>query len=68
MKHKNTFYAYRFNYIYSTGVLYSKYDFSYFFPLATDIFDTSFWLKEKVAVLENKQLLKFKDKFSKRIK
>jgi len=68
MKRQNTFYAYKFNYIYSTGALYSKYNFSYFFPLATDIFNTSFWLKEKITVFENQQLIKFKDKFSKRNK
>ena len=66
MKRQNTFYTYKFNYIYSTGALYSKYNFSYFFPLAIDIFNTEAWLKEKITVFENKRLIKFKDKFSKR--
>lgn len=65
MKRQNTFYNYYFNYIYSTGILFSKYSYSYFFPTVTDIFNTSAWLKEKSVIIENKQLLKFKKKFTK---
>jgi hypothetical protein len=66
MKRKTTFYNSQFNFIYSTGVLYVKYKHFYFFPLVTDIFNTSLWLKGKVINFENKQLLKFKNKFSKK--
>lgn len=40
MKRKTTFYNSQFNFIYSTGVLYVKYNHFYFFPLVTDIFNT----------------------------
>jgi hypothetical protein len=66
MKRQTTFYSPQFNFIYSTGVLYVKYNYFYFFPLVTDIFNTAPWLKGKVTVFENKQLLKFKNKFSKK--
>lgn len=66
MKRYTTFYTLHFNYIYSTGVLYSKYRFSYFFPLISDIFNSDLWLKEKTLMRENSQLLKFKEKFSKK--
>lgn len=66
MKRYTTFYTNQLNYIYSTGVLYSKYNFAYFFPLISDIFNSALWLKEKTLVLENNQLLKFKGKFSKK--
>jgi hypothetical protein len=66
MKRSTSFYTYQFNYIYSTGVLYSKYNSLYYFPLISDIFNSALWLKEKTLVLENSQLLKFKGKFSKK--
>lgn len=66
MKRSNIFYTSQFNYIYSTGVLYSKYTCFYTFPLISDIFNSSLWLKEKTAILENRQLTRFKGKFSKK--
>lgn len=66
MRRSNTFYNNSFNYLYSTGVVFSLYKDFYFFPIVIDIFNTNIWLKEKSVILENKRLLKFKNKFSKK--
>ena len=67
MKRQTTFYNLQFQFIHSTGTLYVKYNQFCFFPLVTDIFNTAPWLKGKVTAFENKQFLKFKNKFSKKI-
>jgi hypothetical protein len=67
MKRQTAFFNSQFQFIYSTGILYTKYSQFYFFPLVVDIFNTAPWLKGKVTTFENKQLLKFKNKFSKKI-
>lgn len=67
MRRQTTFYNSQFQFIYSTGILYTQYSQFYFFPLVIDIFNTTPWLKGKVTTVENRQLLKFKNKFSKKI-
>ena len=65
MKKQNKFCTIFFNYIYSNGLLITQYSqFTYFFPSTVDIFNTTFWLKEKTSLIEDKQLLKFKIKFT----
>ena len=67
MKKQNKFCTIFFNYIYSNGLLLTQYSKSvYFFPSTVDIFNTSFWLREKKILVEDKQLLKFKTKFTKK--
>jgi len=41
MRRSNTFYNNSFNYLYSTGVVFSLYKDFYFFPIVIDIFNTN---------------------------
>lgn len=67
MKRQNRFFIFHFNYIYSTGIIFSKNLNFYFFPSIKDIFNTNLWLKKKLRLDKNLQVLKFKNKFSKKV-
>jgi hypothetical protein len=68
MKNNSKFYNLRFGYVYSNGVTgTATYLHNYIFPYVLDIFSAEVWLKKKVIIFENKRLVSFKAKFSKKI-